>query len=70
MDIVGPDATTQQEGGMSMIVVEDAPVKLFSIAAYGLSLCVEEEIVGNVFVLTCPLEVSRGGTVEGLYDGG
>ena len=54
---------------MAMIVVEDLPVKLLAIAAYGFAFRVEEKIVDDVFVRMCLLEVGRGGNVEGFNNG-
>jgi hypothetical protein len=65
-DIVGPDATTQQEGCGALIGIEHRPVEMLAAATLARTLIVEDEEVGDTIVCPHLLQVVNVGDAKGL----
>ena len=50
LGIVGTYASTEQERGIAVVGMEETPVEFLAIAAHGLALCVEQEIVDDALI--------------------
>ena len=68
--VVWADATGEQEGRVTLIGIEDIPIKLLSIASHGFAFGVEEETIDESFVGLCLYEVFRRRDVESLDNPG
>ena len=67
--IVRTDAATEQERGVTVIGIENAPIELLPITAYRLPLSIEKEVVHQAFIGLCLKEVFRRCDVEGFDNG-
>ncbi len=67
--VVGTYAAAKQKGCLSMIVCEDGPVEFLSIAANGLALGVEEEVIDNALIVSRLYQVLSRSNIKGFDEG-
>ena len=51
--VIWANATGEQEGRVTLIGVENIPIKLLTIAAHGFAFGIEEETIDESFVGLC-----------------